>query len=112
MLIRKDSTIAHCDHSIGICGDIWFVGYHYYGDALLAIESANDFHDLMGGARIEVAGRLVGKQYSGMVDERQGQRDALLLSPGELIGHVTRAVCQTDARKHVAAAIVPLACSQ
>ena len=109
MLIGKDSSIAHHDHPIRIGGDIRFVGYHDHRDALLAIEPANDFHDLMGGARIEVAGRLVGKQYSGMVDERPGQRDALLLSPGELIGHVARAVSQADARKHVAPAIVPLA---
>ena len=83
---------------------------HYdHRHALLAIKPANNFHDLVRSARIEVAGRLVGKQYCGMVDEGPGERDALLLSPGELIGHVIRAVSQADARKHLAPAIVPLA---
>ena len=109
MPVRHDSPVAHHDHPIRVGGDIGFVGYHDHRDALLAIELADDLHDLVRGARIEVAGRLVGKQYSGMVDQRAGQRDALLLPAGELTGRVARALGQADAREHLAAAIVALA---
>ena len=41
-------------------------------------------HDLLGGLRVEVAGRLVGEDELGLVDERARDRHALLLSAGEL----------------------------
>ena len=85
-----------------------FVGHHDHRDALLAIELADDLHDLVRGARIEVAGRLVGQQHGGLVDQRAGQRDALLLAAGELAGRVALAVGQADARQHLAAAVVAL----
>ena len=54
------------------------------GDALLAIELADDLHDLVRGPRVEIAGRLVGQQQLGGVDQRARDRDALLLAAGEL----------------------------
>src|SRR5262249_37428998 len=44
----------------------------------------------------EVAGRLVAQQDGGLVDERPGDGDALLLPAGELAGPVVEAVGQPD----------------
>ena len=39
---------------------------------------------VVGGARIEIAGRLVGQQQARRVGDRARDRDALLLAAGEL----------------------------
>ena len=39
-------------------------------------------------ARVEVAGRLVGEEQRGRVDQRARDRDALLLAAGELVRQV------------------------
>ena len=53
-------------------------------------------HDLMRRSRIEIAGRLVGKQQARRVDERARDRHALLLAAGELAGRVALAVAQAE----------------
>ena len=45
---------------------------------------------------IEVSGRLVGEQERRVVDERAGDRDALLLTAGELVGVVVDLRLQAD----------------
>ena len=57
---------------------------------------SNTRHDLDAGLRVEIPGRLVGEQNRGVVDERAGDRDALALAAGELVGPVvTRDVSST-----------------
>ena len=55
-------------------------------------------HDLLGGLRVEVAGRLVGEHELGLVDQRAGDRDALLLAARELARLVVLAAGQPDDR--------------
>ena len=50
----------------------------------------------MRGARVEVAGRLVGQEDGRVGDERAGDGDALLLAAGELRGVVAFAAGQAD----------------
>ena len=50
----------------------------------------------MRGARVEIAGRLVGQQEAGIVDQRARDRDALLLAAGELAGRVALAVAESE----------------
>ncbi len=52
--------------------------------------------DLGRGLGVQVAGRLVGEHDSGLVHERPGHRDPLLLATGELGGAVRAAVAETD----------------
>ena len=54
-------------------------------------------HDLLAGRRVEVAGRLVGEEDAGIVDERPGDRHALALAARQLVGPVIHAVAQPDA---------------
>ena len=60
--VGDDQSVAHGKGAIGISADVRFVGYDDDGDAVLAIEPHQRFHDFVRGAGIEVAGRLVGEQ--------------------------------------------------
>ena len=60
-------------------------GHHHRGAG--AVDPVQQLHDADGGLRVEVAGRLVRDQQHRPVDERAGDRDALLLTTGELAGH-------------------------
>jgi hypothetical protein len=46
------------------------------------IERVEQLHDLDAGGRVEVAGRFVGEQERGIVDQRPGDRYPLLLTAG------------------------------
>ena len=93
-LVGDDQAVAHRHHAIGIGGDVRRMGHDDDGDAALAIELHQRFHDLMRGARIEIAGRLVRQQQARIVDQRAGDRDALLLPAGQL----RRACCARGRR--------------
>ena len=64
-------------------------------------------HDLVRGARIEIAGRLVGEQQARRVDERAGDGDTLLLAAGKLRRRVALAVAEAEQRQRVARARQP-----
>ena len=60
------------------------------------MQAFNQVEDAAGGDFVQVAGGLVGQQQPGIVDQRAGQRHALLLAAGELAGPMVAAVFQTD----------------
>ena len=66
------------------------------GDAVLAIELRQRLHDLVRGAGIEVAGRLVGQQQTGLIDQGACDCDALLLAARELARRVALAVAEAQ----------------
>ncbi len=47
-------------------------------------ELAEELEDHLAGVRVEVAGRFVGEDDLGIVDQRAGDGDALLLAAGKL----------------------------
>ena len=53
---------------------------------VLAVELAEELHDLVAGLRVEVAGGLVGQDQLRVVDQRAGDGHALLLAAGQLVG--------------------------
>ena len=59
--------------------------------------------------RVEVAGRLVGEQQRRAVDQRPGDRDALLLAAGELRRVVVQPVAQADALEQLRGPVAALA---
>ncbi len=61
-------------------------------DAALRVQPLKDTHHLDAGSRIEVAGRLVREQQLRVVHERARDCDALLLSAGQLIRVMTKAI--------------------
>src|SRR5205085_1935276 len=57
------------------------------------IEQADD---LVPGALVQVAGRLVGEQHPGLLDQRAGDRHPLLLAAGQLGRQVPQPVAEAD----------------
>jgi hypothetical protein len=94
--VGDDDAVAHGYDAVGIGGDVGLVGNEDDGDSLLAIERAERFHDLVRGSRIEIAGRLIGEKKARCIDQRAGNRDALLLAAGELAGRIALALPQAE----------------
>ena len=84
------------DDAPGVAGDLVFVCDQDDGQPLLAVELLEHVEDLDAGARVEVAGRLVGEEEGGVVDEGAGDGDALLLAAGELGRLVFEPIGQAD----------------
>ena len=81
------------------------VGHHDDGLAMVAIEDAQEFEDLIAGLPIEVAGRLVTEQEHRIAHDRPRDPDALFLAAGQLTRIVFGTIGQTHERErglHVA----------
>src|SRR4051794_19750369 len=80
--VVDDQAVAHPDDPLGVLGDVVLVGDQ---DDRLArvVEPAEHVHDLVARLGVEVAGRLVGQDDVGVVDQRAGDRHPLLLAAGE-----------------------------
>ena len=89
---RDDQAVAHVDDAVAARADAGIVGDDDEGLALLRVELLHEAHDLVGGLRVERAGRLVGPDDRRVVDERAGDGDALALAAGELRRAVVRPV--------------------
>ena len=69
------------------------MGHQHDGLALL-VEVVNQFEHLLAGARVEVAGGLIGQDHQRVVDQRTRDGHALLLAAGQLVGTMMQAVAQ------------------
>src|SRR5258708_27204255 len=98
-----DGQVAHqvavleSQDAVRILRNIGLVSYDDDGHARLAIELLKDAHDFDAGARVESAGRLVGKNNLRIVDERPRDGHALLLASGQLAGMMVLAPRETHA---------------
>ena len=63
------------------------------------VDVAQQLEDAAGRALVEVAGRLVGEEDHGVVDQRPREGDALLLAPRELARVLARLAGQPDLRE-------------
>ena len=77
-------------------GDLAVVGDHEHGRAL-AVERPQQLEDLAAGARVEVAGGLIGEHDRRRADERARDRHALALAPGQQRRGLAHAVAEPDA---------------
>lgn len=57
--ILVDATVKHMNDASGVSGEIWIMGNHNNG-ITFTVDTAEFFHDDMGGTRIEIASRLIG----------------------------------------------------
>jgi hypothetical protein len=94
--VGDDFAVTHGHDAVGIGGDIGLVGNEEDRDSLFAIEREERFHDLVRRSRIEIAGRLVGEKKARCIDQRAGDRDALLLTAGKLAGRIALAIAQAE----------------
>src|SRR5262245_54351513 len=93
--IGLDAAVAQADDAASPLGDVVLVSDHDDGLTGL-VELAQHLHDLVAGVRVEIAGRLVGEDDVRVVDQRPGDRNALLLAAGELHRPVVEPVAQAN----------------
>ena len=75
---------------------------------LCSFSSRRSLDHFLAGPRVEVAGRLVGHEDRRAVDQRPGDRHALLLAAGELAGVVVHPVAQAHLAEHLDGALPSL----
>ncbi len=81
--IRHQSAIEHFQHPVAACGDARVVRHQQHRAAERLVEAAEQREHLVGGARVEVAGGLVGQQDGRADHQRPGDGYPLLLAAGE-----------------------------
>jgi hypothetical protein len=91
--LRRSETAHRVD-------DALVVGRHHDGRAG-PVDAVEDAHDADGGRGVEVPGRLVGEHDQRPVDERPRDRDALLLTAGQLVREPPGLLGETDEVEHL-----------
>src|ERR1700729_665528 len=81
--------------SFSALGGGWVVRDHQDGFAVFLGEAGEEVENFVGAFAVEVAGRLVAEQESGVGDDGAGDGDALFLSAGKLARVVIHAVAET-----------------
>jgi hypothetical protein len=77
--VVDDDTVLQPHQALAARGHVGFVRDDDDGQALLAVERTQQVQHLFGGARVQVAGGLVGQQQRWLVDQRARDGHALLL---------------------------------
>ena len=83
--LGADAAVAHVDDAVGDRRRLGVVRHDHRRRAGVACKVADHVVDALRVFRIELARRLVGDEEPRPVYERGAQRDALLLSAGELV---------------------------
>ena len=111
--VLDDLAVAQPDHPLGLLGDVGLVRDQHDGAAFF-VQAREDPQDVLGGVRVEVAGRLVGEDQRGVGHDRPRDRDPLLLAAGQLgglvvqaVGHPHRARARASARRRRSAPLSP-----
>src|SRR5690606_22265636 len=95
--VRDDRAVRETDRAPCAPGEVGVVRDEHERRAALAVQLLEQLDDRFAGRRVEVARRLVGEQDSRLVDERAGERDALLLAARKLRRIVVEPVGEPDA---------------
>src|SRR4030095_6866082 len=96
VLIPKDPTVTNVDKTPRMPSDVRLVRDEDDRDPALAIEGLEELHDLLAGARIQVAGGLVCQDDRWVCHQRTGDGHPLLLTAGHLCRLVAQAIAQAD----------------
>src|SRR5262245_44633600 len=99
--VGDDPAIAQGQQAVRVDRRLRSVGDHHHGLLELVDGLPKQAQYVLGRLRIQVAGRLVGKDDGGTRDQRAGHGDPLLLAAGELGRQVVAAVLQPDRREQL-----------
>ena len=91
-----DATSAKADLAIGTRRELGIVRCDDQGEAAFGTHFVEEIEERLRRVRIETAGRLIGEEDSRTVDERAGERNALLLAGRELRRTVEGPIAQAD----------------
>ena len=70
--VGENFSVAHRHVSLGVLGDVQFMGDHDDGDAVV-VQSLEGVYDFDVGLSVEIAHRFVGKKQKGIHYQRTGQ---------------------------------------
>ena len=79
-----DLPIHHLDDLVHIATHAQVMGDHDTRPVLFMDQLGEGRNDLIGALGVEAGRRLIGQYHAGLVDQRPGDGDALLLAAGEL----------------------------
>src|ERR1700712_622228 len=95
-LVAYDAPVGELDHALAhLVDDAGVVGGHDHGGPG-AVDPVEQLHDADARVGIEVSGGFVGDQDLRPVHERAFDRDALLLTAGQLVGQPPALALETD----------------
>src|SRR5712692_3954163 len=94
-----DRSVAHRDPAGSPCGEVGVVRRHDHRRASSLSEAGEQVDHVGARLRVEVAGRLVGKDHAWLVPESPRDRNALLLAAGEVGRKMRQPVGQPDFRE-------------
>ena len=91
--LAHEAAVPEAHYALGRLGHVLLVGDEHDG-APGPVQLVQHAQHVGAGARVQVAGGLVGQQQVGLGHQRAGHRDPLLLPPGQLGGQVVDPVSQ------------------
>ena len=83
VLPDRQLAVLHDPDPLGAAGDRAVVGDQDEGEPGVAPQLLQQAHDVVPGSLVQVAGRLVGQQHLGLLDQGPGDRHPLLLAAGQ-----------------------------
>ena len=95
VLPDRQLPVLHDPDPLGAAGHGAVVGHQDEREPGVAPQLLQQAHDVVPGALVQVAGRLVGQQHLGLLDQRAGDRHPLLLASGHLSGQVPQPLAET-----------------
>ena len=104
---RSHQAVLQDDLALGLVGDVLLVRHDDHRVAA-PVDVLEQRHDLLRGAAVERAGRLVGEDHLGLADQRARDGHALLLAARQLVGHEGLAIRQPDQVEELLGAVVAL----
>jgi hypothetical protein len=84
-MVTDNFAIEKLDLALGVRRHILLMRHQHNGDAL-GIQFTEQAHDFLAGMAIEITRRLISKDQPWPVDQRPGNRDALLLTTRNTAG--------------------------
>ena len=103
------SSVSHLNGAVGEPGgEVAVVCHHEDGQFVVRNHLGEEREEFAGAGRIEVAGRLVGKQHARPVGERAGDGDALLFPARQFRRAMVAPLTEPDALQQFARAFLSL----
>ena len=106
--VAEAAVFGKADDPVRLLRDRFVVRHHDNSQVVLAVQGAQERHDLGARLGIEIAGGLIGQQQRRSIYQRASDGDALLLATGKLCRAMFEAVIEPHALQRFVRAPSPL----
>ena len=96
-----DQAVAQRQHPLAFLGQLGVVRDEHDGLVVFFMQLVKEIHHDAARLAVQCAGRLVGQDQRRLIDHGAGNRNALLLSAGKLVGLVAHPLAHADALAQV-----------